>query len=188
MNRPPFHLRPPLHPYPRRVRTCGSDPRAWTPRARRPRVREAAWALTGACAVLLVSLTLTAQAFTARARAAHALKAMDTAYLHLASSSGALLLEEGNAMGTVPGKVRAHCSIGPTVSAKFTIYTHVGSISGSGSGKLSSTGRQPSFGGTMTVTGGTGRYAHAHGHGGFYGVLNRDTDAITLQTTGTLNY
>ena len=45
-----------------------------------------------------------------------------------------------------------------------------------------------SFGGTLTVTHGTGRYAHAHGQGGFYGTIDRKNYAVTIQTTGTLYY
>jgi hypothetical protein len=40
----------------------------------------------------------------------------------------------------------------------------------------------------LTITHGTGRYGRAHGHGGFYGVINRANDAVTVQTTGTLAY
>lgn len=40
----------------------------------------------------------------------------------------------------------------------------------------------------MTVNHGTGRYSHARGHGGFYGVVNRRTNAILIQTTGRLEY
>jgi hypothetical protein len=123
-----------------------------------------------------------------RAHSARTLSATDTAHLHLVKSPGSLLLEEGSASGTLPGTVKARCVVGPTVTAKFTIYTRAGAISGQGAGKLSSSGGEPSFGGSMTVTGGTGRYAHAHGRGGFYGVLNRRTDAMILQTTGTLSY
>ena len=46
--------------------------------------------------------------------------------------------------------------------------------------------RAPSFKGTLTITGGTGRYAHAHGSGAFYGVFYRRSYAITVQTEGTL--
>ena len=64
-------------------------------------------------------------------------------------------------------------NVGATVYASFSISTHYGSISGSGSGELGGTGIWASFAGTMTVTHGTGRYSHAHGHGGFYGVIDR---------------
>ena len=79
-------------------------------------------------------------------------------------------------------------NVGATVYASFSISTHYGSISGSGSGELGGTGIWASFAGTMTVTHGTGRYSHAHGHGGFYGVINRRNYASTVQTTGTLDY
>jgi len=125
---------------------------------------------------------------TETAHAAHTVSATDTGHLHLVRSPGSLLLEEGSASGTIPGTVKARCNVAATLTATFTIYTHAGSISGSGSGKLSASGERPSFGGSMTITGGAGRYAHAHGHGGFYGVFNRSTDAMTIQTTGTISY
>jgi hypothetical protein len=40
----------------------------------------------------------------------------------------------------------------------------------------------------MSVSHGTGRYAHVHGHGGFYGTINRRTNALVVQTTGQLSY
>ena len=82
----------------------------------------------------------------------------------------------------------AHLIIGPTVEARFTIYTSSGTISGEGSGKPKGRPEEPSFAGKMTVSHGTGRYKHVHGHGGFYGTLNRDTYAMIVQTTGTLSY
>jgi hypothetical protein len=112
----------------------------------------------------------------------------DTAHLHYLRETGADLLEEGQATGGLPGRVQARFNVGATVFASFTISTHYGSISGSGSGKLHGTGVYASFGGAMTVTRGTGRYADAHGHGGFYGAINRNNYAATVQTTGTLSY
>ncbi len=122
------------------------------------------------------------------ALAARTLNASDEANLHYVRESGSDLLEEGQAKGGLPGLVRAQFNVGATVYASFSISTHYGSIGGSGSGKLRGTGAWESFGGTMTVTHGTGRYSHAHGHGGFYGAINRHTYAATVQTTGTLNY
>ncbi len=123
-----------------------------------------------------------------RARLARTLSATDTAKLHIVNKGGEELTEEGVAKGTLPGKVRAYLNIGPTVVTRFTIYTRRGSITGQGSGRPKGRAAEPSFAGTMTVSHGTGLYKHAHGHGGFYGVLNRTTYALTVQTTGTLAY
>ena len=88
----------------------------------------------------------------------------------------------------LPGTVSVSFELGPTITGRFTIHTHGGSITGTGSAKLHSSGLYASFGGTMSVSHGTGRYSHAHGHGGFYGTVNRHTYAAVIQTTGTLSY
>jgi len=122
------------------------------------------------------------------AHAARDLNATDTARLHYLPSHGSSLLEEGPATGALPGTVKLHMTVGATVKGTFTINTHNGSIAGQASGTLHGTGPYASFGGSMTINHGTGHYAHARGHGGFYGVLNRNTYAMTVQTTGTLSY
>ncbi len=129
------------------------------------------------------------------ARAARALKVTDTAHLHYARESGAMLVDEGAATGDLPGTLRIQFEVGATVTASFTIYTRNGSLVGHGSGVLHESAHAPghssvyvSFAGNMVVTHGTGRYAHAHGQGGFYGAVDRKTYAATIQTTGTLSY
>jgi hypothetical protein len=123
------------------------------------------------------------------ARAAHVLNTTDTAHLHYVRSSGSLLFEEGSASGTLPGKMLAHFNIGPTVSASFTIYVRGGgTIKGHGAGSPHGSGIYESFAGSLVATGGTGRYSHARGHAGLYGVFNRRTYAIVVQTTGRLSY
>ncbi len=122
------------------------------------------------------------------AHAARSLNATDTAHLHYISSSGSSVIEEGVASGKLPGRVKVRMEVNATVSASFTIYASGGTLVGHGSGALHSSGAYASFGGTMSITHGTGRYSHAHGHGGFYGAINRKTFAATVQTTGTLAY
>ena len=123
-----------------------------------------------------------------RAHAAHVLKATDTAHLHYVSSSGSLLFDEGKATGALPGNMRVHLDLGTTFTGTFTIYTSGGSIQGHGSATPHGSGTYESFSGTLTVTGGSGRYAHAHGHGGLYGTFDRDNYALVIKTTGSLNY
>jgi hypothetical protein len=121
--------------------------------------------------------------------ATRTLNAADTAHLRYVRGSGSLLLEEGAATGSLPGKMLVRCEVGPTVSASFTIFVRGGgTIDGRGTAKTHGASRYESFGGSLTVTSGTGRYAHAHGHAGLYGVFDRRTYALTVQTTGRLLY
>lgn len=122
------------------------------------------------------------------ARMARSLKATDTAHLRYIKHTGSLLFEEGTAHGTLPGNMRASCNVGGTFTASFTLYLNGGTIKGHGTATPHGEGIYESFGGTLTVTGGTGRYTHAHGHAGLYGTFNRRTYAMVVQTTGSLSY
>jgi hypothetical protein len=124
----------------------------------------------------------------AGARAARVLSATDTAHLHYVSASGSLLFDEGKATGALPGSMRVHLNLGTTFSGSFTIYTSGGSIKGHGSAAPHGSGAYESFAGTLTVTGGTGRYARARGHGKLYGTFNRSSYALVVKTTGSLTY
>jgi hypothetical protein len=148
---------------------------------------------TGACLALscpgIAAIALGGRGLDT-ANTARTLSAYDTVHLHLVRSSGAEIVEEGSAHGTLVGSVRGRFNVGPTVTAVFTIHLRGGgSISGRGEGTLhNGHGGYESFGGTLSITGGTGRYSHARGRGGFYGTLNRATEAMVVQTTGKLSY
>jgi hypothetical protein len=120
--------------------------------------------------------------------AARALDATDTAKLHYLRSSGSLLYEEGTAHGSLPGSMRAYCDLGSTFTASFTIYTDGSTIKGHGTATPHGSGIYESFSGTLIITGGTGRFIHAHGKAGLYGIFDRRTYAMTVQTTGALSY
>jgi hypothetical protein len=122
------------------------------------------------------------------ARASRTLAVADSAHLTLAHNGGEYITEEGEAKGTIPGKVRAYLIVGPVVVAKFTIYANGGTISGEGSGRPKGRAEEPIFEGAMTVAHGTGRYMGAHGRGSFYGMLNRKSYKMYAKTTGTLSY
>jgi hypothetical protein len=139
-------------------------------------------------AVAIVVTLLGLLAGAAQAHVAHTLTASDTAHLHYVSASGSLLFEEGRALGTLPGSMRVHCDISTTISGSFTIYTRGGTLRGRGEATPHGSGVYESFAGWLIVTGGSGRYAHAHGRTGLYGTFNRDNYALTVQTTGTLSY
>ncbi len=123
------------------------------------------------------------------AHAARTLNITDTAAMHYTGGSGSLLHESGAVSGTLPGSMKADCDIGVTaVSTSFTIYAAGGTIKGHGTATPHGSGAIESFAGTLVATGGTGRYAHAHGHAGLYGTFNRRNYALTVQTTGKLAY
>lgn len=152
------------------------------------------WIATIATGLLLVAATLyvahaSGTSSPPTANAAHVIDAKDQAHLHLTSTNGSLLIEEGPVTGAIPGTVKANFTIAANVTSTFTIYARSGgSITGQGSGALHSTGTTSSFGGSLKVTGGSGRYKHAHGTGGFSGQINRKTFAVTVQTSGKLSY
>jgi hypothetical protein len=152
-------------------------------------VSTAAAVLCLAAALATGSTAAHAARARAQARASHVLNVKDEGHLHLVHESGSELVEEGSATGTVPGTVRVSFNVGATVSGQFTIYARGGgSITGHGSGSLRSTGAYSTFGGSLEVTGGSGRFRHAHGSGNIYGAINRRTYAMTVQTVGKLNY
>lgn len=152
------------------------------------------WRVGAATGVVLLGVLASASAAAhpanrpPRAHAARTLKATDTAHLHYVSASGSTLIEEGTATGTLPGKMRASVNVGATISGNFTFYIHGGTIKGHGEAKPKGSGIYESFAGSVTVKGGTGRYAHARGHTGLYGTFDRQNYALVIQTTGTLSY
>lgn len=164
------------------------------PRLRPHRRRPFVTTLVGCSALLAFSAAVTVCApaslgAASRARAKHRLRATDTARLHRVHCSCNSILEKGRATGSLPGTVRAYVNVGAPIVVHFTIKVRGGgSLSGRGSGNPKGDPAEPSFAGHMIVTRGTGRYRHAHGKGGFYGTINRATDAAVMQTTGTLSY
>jgi hypothetical protein len=132
---------------------------------------------------------LAASMITPSVVSAHILRTSDEAHLHVVNASGSLLVEEGPASGDLPGKVEVRFRVGADVSGTFILYPHGGgSITGHGQGALHSTSSYASFAGSLTITGGTGRYRHAHGTGGLYGTVNRRNDDLVVQTTGKLYF
>jgi hypothetical protein len=123
-----------------------------------------------------------------RAHAARSLNGTATAHLHLVKANGSQLSEEGPVTGALPGSMRAVLNTGNIFIGGFTIITHGGSIEGRGRATPHGLGRYQSFSGTITITGGTGRYSHARGRAGLYGTIDRRTYALVIQTTGRFSY
>lgn len=140
------------------------------------------------CLALPASAALSAPK---QARAAKTIEVNDGGHLRLANpnSVSSTLIEEGKATGTLPGSVRASLAIGTsTVRVGFTIYLHGGTITGHGVAKFNAgQGEYASFGGSVAVNHGSGKYAHAMGSGHMYGTINRNSDNATVQVIGQLH-
>lgn len=139
---------------------------------------------------LILGASPIALADAAEARAARLLTVTDAAHLTLVSANGNTLVEKGSASGTMPGTVEVSLTLsGHTATSTFTIRTRGGTISGRGVGKLKTgVGGYDSFGGSVTVVRGSGRFRRAHGTAGLYGSIYRVTDALSVQVTGKLSY
>jgi len=155
----------------------------------RPAIRRGSVVVS--CLMLAGTAHATSVASAAGGRAAHTaatLRASDTAHLHYVAAKGSLLLDEGQARGTLPGFMRVRMRVGAIFSGSFTIYVRGGSIAGRGSAVPHGEGVYESFAGTLAATGGSGRFHHAHGRARLYGVFNRNDYSLVVQTTGTLYY
>lgn len=144
--------------------------------------------LAATCATFLAAAGAVGVARATLAHASHALRASDEAHLRYISAEGSTLYETGRAAGTLPGAMRVHMRIAATFSGNFTINAAGGSISGHGTATPHGAGVYESFSGSLTVTGGSGRYSHAGGTARLYGTFNRNTYSLLIQTQGTLRY
>jgi|ERR1700686_2640337 len=139
-------------------------------------------------AALMSAIESSAATHHTAAYAARSLNVTATAQLHLVRPEGSQLYEEGPITGSLPGSMRAKLDTGAVFTGSFTIHTRGGSINGHGGATPKGSGRYQSFRGSFVVTGGSGRYTHVHGRAGLYGVFDRRTDSVTIQTTGKLTY
>jgi len=138
--------------------------------------------------IALAAATVLAFALSGAVATARTLNGTDTAHLHLVHQQETTVFEEGAASGALPGHMRARLDVGSVFTGTCTIYTSGGTIVGHGLATPHGTGRYQSFHGTLEITGGSGRYAHAHGRTGLYGTFDRRTFSLVIQTTGSISY
>jgi hypothetical protein len=124
----------------------------------------------------------------AQALPSRAISLNESAQLHLTSRHGFTLNEQGSASGPVSGTMYVHLTIVSTtrVVAEVNFYPRGGSISGKAIASYRRGSSTASFTGTMSITRGTGSYAHARGSGlSFSGTIRRSDEAIAVQVHGT---
>jgi hypothetical protein len=97
--------------------------------------------------------------------------------------------EKGRASGTLAGTVAVHVETIASVNglATITLYLSKGTISGRAATHGRVVGPTAYFEGNMSITGGSGSYAHASGKGlKFTGTLDRQNFHVTAQLHGNM--
>jgi hypothetical protein len=110
--------------------------------------------------------------------------------LHLVGKAGHVINEQGSFSGSQSGTIDIRfTSVSSTAGeATFVAYQSGGSVSGRTSTRGHVVGRTVYLTGSMTITGGTGRWAHASGHGlGFSGVVDRQNFHATTHMQGSID-
>ena len=146
--------------------------------------------LLGALPLVLVFASPEALATSARAHASRSVSLNERGSLHLTSKRGFTLNEQGSATGTIKGTIYIHLRLvsSKTVTAEVNIYPRGGSLTGNGTASYRVNGGTASFSGTLSVTRGSGSYAHARARGlRFTGTIQRGNDAVNVQLQGTLS-
>jgi len=128
---------------------------------------------------------------TPTAVAARELTLQESGSLHLVSHHHEQLVEVGHGAGTLSGNITVRMTLTTTqATISFTAYPSTGgTVVGRGEGSIYAGGHTANFSGTATITGGTGKYAHASGRGvHLEGTLQRHTFALYVKVEGKMRY
>jgi hypothetical protein len=122
--------------------------------------------------------------------AARRLYLTESASLRLIGEGETTLNERGRGTGTFSAPLTARLNLSPShVTGTFTIYPKGGSISGITQARFILKGSIGYYGGTLTITHGTGHYRHASGAGiGISGTINHLSFALTVKAHGWMNF
>jgi hypothetical protein len=123
--------------------------------------------------------------------AARELTISESGNLHLVSHHHEQIVETGHGTGTLSGSITVNMTLAFShASISFTAYPSTGgSVVGRGEGTIYAGGKNAHFTGSATITGGTGKYAHASGRGiHLEGTLQRHTFALAVKVEGKMRY
>lgn len=126
------------------------------------------------------------------AKAASTLNLSDSANLKLDNHKGTELKESGTAKGTLVGPISVQLRLASqkTVTAKIQLYSGSSAITATAAASYRVvTSSSASFSGTLTITGGRGRFAKAKGSKlSFSGTVHRPSDAVSVHVSGKISY
>lgn len=143
-----------------------------------------------ACAGIGVEGLGTAGATARIGVSARTISLSESGRLRLTSKRGFTLNERGSAAGTITGSIYIHLQLvsSSKVTAEVNIYPRDGSLSGRGSASYHVVGGYAVFSGTLAITRGTGKYAHARAARLlFSGTIQRRDDAVAVRLSGPLS-
>lgn len=154
--------------------------------------------LAATCALVLATATFSVvtQASGGQgkpsARAARRVSLTEIAHLKFTAEHGSALSERGQATGTYNAPVAVTLTIYPkSVTADVTIYPSGGSISGVAHANYTVKGSTGYFGGSFTLSHGTGRFRHISEINGkplgISGSINRISFAMEVKAHGEVN-
>jgi hypothetical protein len=123
------------------------------------------------------------------ARAARVISVQETGHLNAVSPPGVSVEEKGRASGTYNCPITVHLTLTSATRAiaSFTVRPRGGALSGRAFARFAQQNGNGYFGGSLTITRGTGSFAHASAAGmGISGVINRESDTLTVHVNGKL--
>lgn len=123
--------------------------------------------------------------------AARELTLYETGSLHLISHKHEQIVETGHGTGTLSGSITVKMTLAFShATVTFTAYpSSGGTVVGYGEGTIYAGGKNAHFAGSATVSGGSGRYAHASGRNILLeGTLQRHTFALFVKVDGKMRY
>jgi len=126
---------------------------------------------------------------TTNAGAARTVSLHEHASLHITKREGSDLEARGAATGTLAGSLDLHIVVDSAdrMSASFVGSSHAGTLSGRGQSSYVVSGNVLSYTGTVSISRGTGSYAHASGVGiHIEGAMNRERGTISMTISGEM--
>ena len=146
--------------------------------------------LSAITSAAIIALTAQDTLASSVARIAREQSVTDRTYLRLVGPPGTEITEKGTSYGTFSGSVLNHLKFsGGRISGNFVLHAHGGIVKGNTNGSVVGKSAQPvvSFAGTVSITGGTGRYAHASGQLHLKGSIRRSNYEIYEETSGRVH-